>query len=332
MTHNAHDLLFRSTFSQLEHAASILRLLLPPALISRLNWSTLALCPGSFIDEALAERFTDLLFSINLSGRPAHLYLLFEHESSPEPLMALRMLRYEVRIWDAWLKENPHAKRIPAILPVVLHHSPEGWTAAVAFEALLDVDEELLAVIAPYIPRFQFILDDISAATDDELRGRAMTALGRLVLWCFRHSRTPEEFVHRIGGWVDLVREVRRAPNGVAALKTIYKDMMLVTERYRPEELVGLLGKALGKEGKAEMASVAEQLLAQGRVEGLAEGENKGLLRGRRELLLELLRTRFGEVPEAAAARVNAADVGQLDLWAKRLLSAPTLADVLGSD
>src|SRR5688572_2952713 len=201
MPHNAHDLLFRATFSQIEHAASILRLLLPPALVARIDWKTLALCPGSFIDEVLTERFTDLLFSVKLGGRTALAYLVFEHQSGTEPLMGLRMLRYAVKIWDAWLKENPHAKLIPVILPVVLHHSTEGWTAAVAFEALLDVDDELLAVIAPYVPRFQFILDDISAASDEELRGRAMTALGRLVLWCFRHSRTPEEFVHRIGGW-----------------------------------------------------------------------------------------------------------------------------------
>jgi hypothetical protein len=240
--------------------------------------------------------------------------------------MALRMLRYEVRIWDAWLKENPSAKRIPAILPVVLHHSPEGWTATVAFEALLDV--ELLAVVAPYVPRFQFILDDISAASDEDLRGRAMTALGRLVLWCFRHARTPEEFVRRIGEWVDLVREVRRAPNGAAALARFYKYMMVVTERYRPEELTGLLGKALGEEGKAEMASVADQLREEGERKGLA----RGVVEGRRELVLKLLRARFGELPEVAVARVNAADVVQLDLWAERVLSASTLADVLESD
>jgi hypothetical protein len=193
---------------------------------------------------------------------------------------------------------------------------------------MLDVDPELLAVIAPYVPRFQFILDDISAASDEDLRGRAMSALGRLVLWCFRHARTPEELVDGLGAWLDLVREVRRAPNGVAALAKVYTYIFHVNERYRPEELVKLLGKALDKEGKAEMASVAEQLLEQGR----REGENTGLVRGRREILLELLTARFGELPAPAVARVNAADVGQLGAWAKRVLSAQTLADVLGSD
>jgi predicted transposase YdaD len=324
MPGNVHDLLFRATFSQVEHAASILRLLLPPALVTRFNWASLALCPGSFIDEALAERQTDLLFSIELAGKRAFLYIVFEHQSTSDPLMPLRMLRYEARIWDGWVKDNPSAKRVPAILPVVLHHSPEGWRASVSFEAMLDVDPELLAVIAPYVPRFQFILDDISATSDEDLRGRAMSALGRLVLWCLRHARTPEELVHGLGAWLDLVREVRRAPNGVAALAKVYTYIFHVNERYRPEELVKLLGKALGKEGKAEMASVAEQLQE--------EGERRGLVRGRREMLLALLTARFGELPKPALARVTAATIEQLDGWAKRVLSAQTLADVFGSD
>src|SRR5687768_9681764 len=98
MSGNAHDLLFRSTFSQVEHAASILRLLLPPALVARIDWESLTLCPGSFVDEVLSERQSDLLYSVRVGGRRALLYLLFEHESSSEHLMSFRLLRYEVRI------------------------------------------------------------------------------------------------------------------------------------------------------------------------------------------------------------------------------------------
>ena len=94
------------------------------------------------------------------------------------------------------------------------------------------------------------------------------------------------------------------------------------------QELVGLLEQAVGEEGKAEMASVADQLREEGRQEGYAEG----FLRGWRKTLLIQLRVRFGELPEAAVARVNAAELEQLDTWAERVLSAQTLADVIGSD
>lgn len=64
-----------------------------------------------------------------------------------------------------------------------------------------------------------------------------------------------------------------------------------------------------------------KQVKRQGRAEGRAEG--------RRAMLLDLLRTRFGVLPKAAVARIKAADGALLNRWAKRVLSAPTLQDVL---
>lgn len=46
--------------------------------------------------------------------------------------------------------------------------------------------------------------------------------------------------------------------------------------------------------------------------------------------MLKLLSVRFGTLPRSVIAQVNAADDAQLDLWAERLLPAPTLADMLG--
>jgi hypothetical protein len=57
--------------------------------------------------------------------------------------------------------------------------------------------------------------------------------------------------------------------------------------------------------------------------------KNLGRKEGQRVMLLDLLRTRFGVLPRATVARVKAADAAQLSRWAKRVLSAPTLEDVL---
>jgi hypothetical protein len=50
---------------------------------------------------------------------------------------------------------------------------------------------------------------------------------------------------------------------------------------------------------------------------------------GERTLLLRLLRARFGELPEAAIARVEAADVADIERWGERMLGAKTLAEAL---
>jgi hypothetical protein len=51
---------------------------------------------------------------------------------------------------------------------------------------------------------------------------------------------------------------------------------------------------------------------------------------GERRVLLRQLRARFGEVPAAIVARIEAADMADLERWSERVLTAQTLADVLG--
>ncbi len=60
-------------------------------------------------------------------------------------------------------------------------------------------------------------------------------------------------------------------------------------------------------------------------------GERRGERQGRRAQLAKLLRLRFGELPAAALARLEAADVPELDAWTERFVTASRLEDVLGS-
>src|SRR5690349_3413946 len=50
----------------------------------------------------------------------------------------------------------------------------------------------------------------------------------------------------------------------------------------------------------------------------------KYVAQGERALLLKQLRTRFGELPAAAVARVESAEVALLERWGERVLSAKT--------
>ena len=130
--------------------------------------------------------------------------------------------------------------------------------------------------------------------------------------------------------WMGLVREVRQAPNGMAALVTIWRYVLLVGDRFGPEDLVERLLTAAGEDGKEEIVTAGEQLIERGRKEGLKEGRKEGLHEGQQKTLLKLLQARFGALPDSALARVSAAGSAELDLWAERILTAPTLEDLLG--
>ena len=61
----------------------------------------------------------------------------------------------------------------------------------------------------------------------------------------------------------------------------------------------------------------------------LREGEEKGVLNGKRETLLRLLAQKFGALPEGVTARVEAYEsVGELDACLERILTATTLEQI----
>jgi hypothetical protein len=66
------------------------------------------------------------------------------------------------------------------------------------------------------------------------------------------------------------------------------------------------------------------------RREAIQEGVKQGLEQGERKLLLQLLRRRFGAAVDGETQRrVAMASATQLELWADRVLSAATLAELL---
>ena len=318
-----HDALFKAIFAQPEHAAGELRWLLPVAIAASIDWPTLTLCSGSYVEEVLRSRHSDLLFSATCAGKTTVLiYLLFEHQSTDDPRMAFRLLRYMVRIWDEHLRTNPTAARLPAILPLVLHHSAEGWTSPTDFHALLDLDADTLPLVAAHVPSFRFLLDDVSAETDESLRARAMTALGRLLLFCLRHGREPARFLQEIARWLGLVAEARAAPGGPEALQLIWRYIVTANNPADPQELVKQFLAVVGKEEESEIMSIADWYEERGLQAGLKTGARNALLRQ--------LRARFGALPEAAASRIEVADTAQLDIWLDRVLTAASLDEALG--
>ena len=316
MTTTHHDALFRSAFSKLHHARGLLRALLTEPLARRISWPTLRLESGIAVDdEDLGEQRMDLVFSARAGKRKVLIYVLAEHQSKVDPWMALRLLSYLLAIWKGHRAQHPRAKKLPAILPIVVHHSATGWTAPVAFEELLDADAELLTALGPYVPRFRFLLDDLSVQTDAELRARTkMTPGGRVVILSLKHGRD------QVAIRIQVLSPDGRAPGARDVLAAVLR-YILETSRAEPATLRGLLAQQVGPRRAEEMLTTAEKLRR--------EGEARGKAQGKREALLLQLRQRFGRVPAAAAARIESAAAAELDVWFGRVLSASSLSDVL---
>jgi hypothetical protein len=64
---------------------------------------------------------------------------------------------------------------------------------------------------------------------------------------------------------------------------------------------------------------------------GKAEGVAQGVAKGRVEIVLKQLATRYGQLSAAVAARVEGANTADLDAIAQRVLTAQTLDEALGT-
>jgi predicted transposase/invertase (TIGR01784 family) len=339
MIPNPHDALVKVVFGKPEHAQGMLRAVVPAAVAEKLDWSTLTLRPGSFVDLALKEQHTDLLYSATWhDGGELLVYFLFEHLSAPPKkgtLLAFRLLRYQVRIWEDWHARHQDAKSLPMIIPIVMYHGVTPWSEPRLFDALLDVPASVRPAVAPYLVQFAYLLNDLSEISDDELRDGAMlTALAKLATICLKHARTSTDFIKILVRWMGVAREVARAPNGLNALAQVLCYILEVNDNVEREALQALLEREIGPEAKEVIVTVGQQIRQEGIEQGRQEGRQEGRREGRREgecaVLLRLLRRRFGDAVNAdIEQRIATASVEQIDTWAERVLSAATLTELL---
>ncbi len=321
-----HDSIFRQVFGQPVHAAGLLRSALPHEAARRIEWAKLKRLQAESVSDELSERRADLIFETHIGGRRALLYLLLEHQSTSSPLMAFRLLAYMVRLWEDHVRRHPRAKRLPAILPVVVHHSPRGWRAALCFEELLDLDADALRALRPIVPSFRYLLDDLSAARSEDVRGRVLTALGKLTCLAMSRARVEPDLLPLLAECHDLLIEAADADSGVAALAGLIRYILSISQT-DPDAAVELC-KQLGPKLEEAAMTGAEIL----RRRGFAQGEAEGRVKGGAELLLRQLEVKFGPLDEARRARILALSSDAIDRCAERVLTAETFDEVVGSD
>lgn len=318
--HNPHDTFFRAVFGCSEHAIAHFRAFLPPSVQSTLDLSTADLCPGSFVDEALRDRHTDLLYRVRAAEAEVLVYLLFEHQSTCDPLMPYRLMVYIVRIWEAWRSDHPDATEVPAVLPLVLYHGQAAWTAPPDLLGVLALPPDARSALGRHLPRLEYLLLDLSRFRDEELR---RGALGGLALLLLKHIRD-DDLVDRLPAWADLFARVWRSPGGLRVIEWVIRYIMDANPVATFPLIDAKLGSALGQEGH-EMTMSAYQKLRQ---ESHAEGRVEGRAEKARSILLRQLQLKFGALSADVVERVGAAEEPELDRWSDRVLTATTLDEV----
>lgn len=279
---HSHDGFFKSVFSQPAHARAFFQSQLPAAIVESVDWSTLAVLPGSFVGTALEQRHSDLLFSVQLESaaqpeRELLLYLLFEHQSRPDPLLLLRLLGYIVAILRR--HEKQHGLPLPPVLPFVFHQGAEKWNCPITFEALFDLPHDLKDGLLPFLPKFEHLLLDLTqvdpATEVNDTRLRAVLQLMKLA-----RNKELLSFFRWLAGL-----SIHDIPDDLLSLMLLYA---LHSDSGLDVETIYHSLSANPELEKTAM-SVAEKLIAKGIVQGREEGREEGLWIGKIQAFEEFL-------------------------------------------
>jgi predicted transposase/invertase (TIGR01784 family) len=124
-----HDRLFKVTMTRPQVAQDFLATYLPDNIKSIVDLNTLQLQNETFIDDRLKGHLVDLLYSVNFADQDGYVYFLFEHLSTPDKLIAFRLLKYTLNIMDYHLYKSDD-KKLPIIYPIVLYNGNRPYNAA----------------------------------------------------------------------------------------------------------------------------------------------------------------------------------------------------------
>lgn len=313
--HNPHDQLFKEAFSHTENAVGFFKSYLPDALRDRLDWNSLKLQPGNYTDEALRGSQSDLLYTVQIDRRPALLYCLFEHQSMPDAWMPLRLLRYILGIWEQYRKQNPLARKLPPVLPLVLFQGGTTWTADLSLSGLIDIP----AGLEPYQPEFRHLLVDLNDIQADDLKG---TLLVRACLLAFKVSR--QGMRNELSRMIELLAELTRQNSSLSMIRTLLQYICAVDN---DADIADYMRQAKAISAPAleeELMTIAEQLRKEGRQQGMQQGMQQEAAK----TLLKILTKRFGGISQAIRDQISKAGSSQLETWIDASLDAQSVEQV----
>lgn len=285
--HQPNDKLFTATFRVPANTAALLQARLPAALVEAIDWSRLSPLPGSFVDSQYRRSHTDLLFSAPVAGRESYLYVLFEHQSTPDRRLPLRLLRYMTRIWEAHGERHSGTDRLPPVLPVVISQNAELWDLPVRLSDLLEIPPSIREEIMPFVPDFTYHDLQLAGMTFESIPG---TAAGVLVLRAMKAERLGR-LLDEVVWDEELILKVPREIFQLVLRFILGADLDRESFETRLKEI-------RDPETRTNAMTLAQRYYQDGRQEGRKEGRQEGLLRGRQEDVLEALAIRFDELAD----------------------------------
>ena len=259
------------------------------------RWDTLTDSATCTVSPGGIQRENDMVWKVNRrDGSEVLIFLMIEFQSTVEKDMILRMNIYSAMLLWSQCKRIRGRLELPKVAPVVVYTGTAPWTAATALAEVTPKWPRSLEPMGVCDQTMQYVLVSARDAPEIECRER------NLADGLFRMERSDgKEEISAASVWM---HEALQRANDEALEDNVvrwFNDVFCETR------LTGMEAKVSSLSEVPEMLdqnfeSWADRFAAEGRAEGRAQGLAEGAAQGRKQLLLRLVRARFGQ--ESAAA------------------------------
>ncbi|HHX3373406.1 TPA: Rpn family recombination-promoting nuclease/putative transposase [Citrobacter freundii] len=265
-TSTPHDAVFKQFLYHPDTARDFLDIYLPSTLRELCDLQTLKLESSSFIEDSLRASYSDVLWSLKTNEGDGYIYVVIEHQSSPDAHMAFRLMRYAMAAMQRHLDAGH--KTLPLVIPMLFYH---GALSPYPF-SLCWLDEFDDPIVARQLYSATFPLVDITVIPDDEIMQHRRIALLELMQ---KHIRKRD-----LMGLVEqLVSLLATGYANDSQLKTLFNYMMQfgntphvdkfireVAQRVpQQKESLMTIAEVLQQEAKQQEAlRIAQMMLANG--------------------------------------------------------------------
>ena len=265
---------------------------LPEWLVAEVDMNTLQEAPTEHVDQKLRTvRHVDLVWKVWFRDSWLYLVLLFEFQSTVDWLMPVRIL-IETGLAYATVSQDPEVRKrrkLPPVLPIVVHVGTEPWDASTRLEDLL-ADEAKACL--PFALGTEFLL--VSEAEEARTLERADTP--RTAGLKLRYARDGAQFQEALA----TLKRLLPIDSPVRQALLEWVRTARINEGAKEEEMDEL--KTLDDLEKpvvytwwaAERQEARRKGLQEGRQEGRRKGLQEGRQEGRQEAVVRVATRKFG--------------------------------------
>jgi len=281
-----HDAVFKQFMTHPETARDFLNIHLPSHLLKLCDLKTLRLESGSFIEENLQARHSDVLWSVQTRDGKGYIYALLEHQSTPDKQMTFRLMRYALAAMQRHLDAGN--EKLPLVIPILFYHGsvspypfPMCWLDAFEYPAL-----------AQQLYTQEFLLVDVTVIPDADIMTHRRVAL---IEFLQKHIRARDLMAFH----EHLASLLLQGYTTGQQLRTVINYLVQAGNSVDHGALIRLLAKK-APQHKDILMTIAEQLRQEGHGEGLRQGRSEGRSEGRLEATIRIAQAMLNQGMERA--------------------------------